>query len=124
MTDTIDHQQAAFRDEARRQLEALEFGEVSSNFHAQTGELKSDAIAIAQVKATLALVEAQEAANEQARIANLIALSGLQSDHDQDEFVRAEALYSLIQSVPHGMDDEHSEIRPDIARALKIGGGE
>ena len=74
--------------------------------------------------ALIALVEAQEAANEQARIANLIALAALQSDHDQDEIVRAEALYSLIQSVPHGMDDEHSEIRPDIARALQIGGAE
>ena len=72
---------------------------------------------LAQVHATLAVAEQQ-------RISNLIALAGLQSDHDQDEFVRAEALYSLIQSVPHGMDDEHSEIRPDIARALKIGGGE
>ena len=74
-------------------------------------------------EATLALVEAQEAANEQARIANLIALAGLQSDHDQDEIARAEALYSLIYSVPHGMDDEHSEIRPEIAVALGITGG-
>ena len=77
-------------------------------------------ISHAQAHATLALVEAQEAANEQARIANLIALAGLQSDHDQDEIARAEALYSLIYSVPHGMDDEHSEIRPEIARALGI----
>ena len=75
----------------------------------------------ATTMAILALVEAQEAANEQARIANLIALAGLRSDDDQDEIVRAEALYSLIQSVPHGMDDEHSEIKPDVARALGIG---
>ena len=70
--------------------------------------------------AILALVEAQEAANEQARIANLIALAGLRSDNCEDEFVRLEALYSLIGSVPHGMCDEHTEILPDIARSLKI----
>ena len=75
-------------------------------------------------EATLALVEAQEAANEQARIANLIALAGLRSDNCEDEFVRLEALYSLIGSVPHGPHDEHTEILPDIARALKIRGAE
>ena len=69
------------------------------------------------------IAEAQAALAEQARIANLFALAGLCSDDDQDEIVRAEALYSLIHSVPHGMDDEHSEIRPEIAVALGIKGG-
>ena len=117
----IDHQQAAFRDEARRQLEALEFGEVSSNFHAQTGELKSDAIAIAQVKATLALVEAQEAANEQQRIANLIALALHTGDYDENtDLLRVEAVNALVEWVQHSPDDEHPEIRPGIKEALGL----
>ena len=90
------------KDEAVAGAARIQAMDVSDNFHALT----ADIIAYYQLKATLALVEAQEAANE------------------QDEIARAEALYSLIHSVPHGMDDEYSEIRPDVARALGIGGAE
>lgn len=65
----------------------------------------------ALVSATLALVEAQEAANEQARIANLIALVGM-------EFPDGRTHYP--QLVAQLVGDSASIIRPEIARALGI----
>ena len=103
------------KDEAIQQLEALEFGEVSSNFHAQTGELKSDAIAIAQVKATLALVEAQEAANEQARIANLIAVANLAFGPGEADMTEP--------WTGSGEEKAWDVIRAEVIEALGIKGG-
>ena len=65
--------------------------------------------------ATLALVEQQ-------RIANLIALAGVDPRDDEGlDMLRAEASDMLAQWVPTSPDDEHPEIRPDIAAALGIG---
>ena len=102
----------SFKDTALKQIK--------TDFETSCADDNTASLSVMIAANTLATLELAE----QQRIANLIALAGLQSDHDQDEIVRAEALYSLIHSVPHGMDDEHSEIRPDIARALQIGGGE
>lgn len=66
----------------------------------------------------LALVEAQEAANEQARIANIIALA-------QSGLFGSTATDTLVESSSHTALDSISPIlRPDIARALGIGGAE
>lgn len=84
-------------------------------------------IACAQAEATLALVDALEAANEQARIANLIALAGSEINDvigDPSFDPAAEALLTLVNSFPIAMDDEAYGFAPDIAAALGIGGNE
>lgn len=68
---------------------------------------------IAQASATLALVEAQEAANEQARIANLIALW-----HGSP----VDGVYSIDGE--RGIFQQYGTLKPEIARALGIGGAE
>ena len=71
--------------------------------------------------AQIALVESQEAANEQARIANLIALAMHTGDYDENiDLLRAEAMDALVEWVPHSPDDEHPEIRRGIAATLGI----
>ncbi|MGN8741849.1 hypothetical protein ACTNC4_09780, partial [Collinsella sp. HCP3S3_B8] len=66
--------------------------------------------------AVLALVEQQ-------RIATLVALATLSGEYDENtDLLRIEAVASLVKWVPHGLDDEHPEIRPEIAAALGIGG--
>lgn len=77
----------------------------------------------ALAEATLALVEAQEAANEQARIANLIALATsnvheVVGDYSLDPAL--EALMQLVTTFPTGVDDEVFGFAPEIARALRI----
>ena len=101
MSERIDH--AA---EARIQLEGAQDLEAPFCW---------GAFAAAQVHATLALVEQQ-------RIANLIALAGVDSRDDEGlDMLRAEASDMLAQWVPTSPDDEHPEIRPGIAAALVIG---
>ena len=69
--------------------------------------------------ALIALVEAQEAANEQARIANLIALALYTGDNNMSaDLLRAEAMDALVEWVPHTPDGEHPEVRHGIAAAL------
>jgi outer membrane protein TolC len=102
----IDH-----ANEARRAVsQTLGYAETDENTGALVG------IAAAQVHATLALVEQQ-------RIANLITLATLSGEYDENtDLLRIEAVASLVKWVPHGLDDEHPEIRPEIAAALGIGG--
>lgn len=64
--------------------------------------------------AVFALIEAQEAANEQARIANLIALA---SNNDAGQ-AADQATKTLC------WQDPSTTLRPEIARALGIGGAE
>ena len=75
-------------------------------------------------EATLALAEAQERANEQARIANLIALAGipLQNGYENETYdARNAALFEgLLEFSITSDDDERCSLRPEIARALGI----
>lgn len=72
--------------------------------------------------AVLGVAEATLALVEQQRIANLIALAGVDSRDDEGlDMLRAEASDRLAQWVPTWPDDEHPEIRPDVAAALGIG---
>ncbi|MDN5964261.1 MAG: hypothetical protein L0K47_13480 [Acidipropionibacterium jensenii] len=72
--------------------------------------------------AVLGVAEATLALVEQQRIANLIALAGINPRDDEGlDMLRAEASNMLAQWVPTSPDDEHPEIRPDIAAALGIG---
>ena len=99
MADRIDH--AA---DARNALQGAGDGR----------NVATDAPLVALTHATLALVEQQ-------RIANLIALASWSGeDDDAMEMLSAEASNSLALWVPHSPDDEHPEIRPDIAAALGI----
>ena len=69
----------------------------------------------AQAHATLALVEAQEKANEQARIANLINLAGgVESD---------ESLWELFFDKNEGVVGKGVaiQLKPEIREALEIG---
>jgi hypothetical protein len=110
--------------EARAVL-ALANRDVSSNVAFQTGELKADMIAVAQVHATLALVEQQ-------RIANLIALAGLSAPagfENETYDARTSALMEgLLDSEtvpavpgygPAGID-ERTFIRPSIREGLGL----
>ena len=84
----------------------------------------SDYLYRANALATLALVDAQEAANEQARIGNLVALasSGIHEVIGDPSFDPAtEALMNLVHSFPTAMDDEAYGFAPNIAAALGIG---
>ena len=81
--------------------------------------MKDEGEAVAH--AILALVEAQEAANEQQRIANLIALALHTGDYDENtDLLRVEAVNALVEWVQHSPDDEHPEIRPGIKEALGL----
>lgn len=89
--------------------------------------LATDGGLLPLIHATLALVEAQERANEQARIANLIALATsdvheVVGDYSLDPAL--EALMQLVTTFPTGVDDEVFGFAPDVARALGIGGAE
>lgn len=89
-------------------------------------------MALLQAHATLALVDAQREANEQARIGNLIAFAGLSGPSGFENEVydaRLEALMSglldreEVPAVPGygpGGIDERIFIRPEIAAALGI----
>lgn len=68
-------------------------------------------LAAAQVHATLALVQAQEDANEQARIANLIALVSLEGES------AIPVARALVEADEVG---NFVSYRPDIAAALRI----
>ena len=105
--------------------------------HMQRGDYKAAQISAtaAQVEITAALVEAQEAANEQARIANLIALSQFNPVLGDDIEGQTETLVSAgiwglteLEDVPPVVHTDPPEqipvIRPEIARALKIGDAE
>lgn len=63
--------------------------------------------------AVLALVEQQ-------RIANLIALATLTEVDTDGDILRADAMDRLVRWVPDGPDDEHPEMRPEIAAALAV----
>lgn len=107
MSEWIDH--AAIADS--RLAAALPW--LSSAGRSDLGQVAN--ILAAQGHATLALVEQQ-------RIANLIALAGVDSRDDEGlDLLRAEASDRLAQWVPTSTDDEHPEIHPDIAAALGIG---
>ena len=71
----------------------------------------------ALAEATLALVEAQEAANEQARIANLIALGVAPG-------VSFEVHEQVIAALTQDAGNDVYPLAPEIARALGIGGAE
>ena len=64
-----------------------------------------------QALSQIALVEAQEAANELARIANLIALAGM-------EFPDGRTHYPHL--VTHPVGEYGSVIKPEIARTLGL----
>lgn len=83
--------------------------------HLDPGEELSvdEALALIQAKATLALVEAQEAANEQARIANLIAL-GRQYTHEAKDLTDPEEVIAN-----RGIAYVET-LKPEIARVLGI----
>ena len=71
--------------------------------------------------AQIALVEVQEAANEQQRISNLIALALHTGDYNENtDLLRVEAVNVLVEWVQHSPDDEHPEIRPEIKEALGL----
>lgn len=75
-----------------------------------------------QALSQMALVEAQEAANEQARIANLIALTewGYRINSKAEWFDQAtDALLTGALFI-----DDSPVLQPEIARALGIGGAE
>lgn len=83
----------------------------SSDMVLQTGEAKADVIALAQVHATLALVEQQ-------RIANLVALSQAE---DGNGWASEQAIAAVFRE--HWNDETgqgHCTIAPDIAAALGI----
>lgn len=75
--------------------------DVSANWEVQTGELKADILALAQVHATLALVEQQ-------RIANLIALA-----RPYELPNGGDASYMLY-------DPETLQLQPDIREGLGL----
>ena len=80
----------------------------------------SEMLAVAQVHATLAIVE-------QLRIGNLIALANayhMGESFDDTEEARREAAYKLIAYCRLDPDDELPVIAPDIAAALGIDGYE
>ena len=72
----------------------------------------------------IALVEAQEAANEQAKIANLIALASipLQNGYENETYdARNAALFEgLLEFSMTSDDDERCSLRPNIACTLGI----
>lgn len=92
---------------------ALEYSErrVSANWIAETGEAKSDIIAVAQAHATLALVEQQ-------RIANLIALS----ESGRTTANGARAALSGLYDGDGASGSASMALRDDIAQALGIDG--
>lgn len=100
MTERIDHAGAA-----RRVMAHIPEATLTGN---------DEAIAWAQVQATLTLVEQQ-------RLANLIALASTLGESDWGmDVLAAEAAASLVRFVPHSPDDEHPEIVPEVASALGI----
>lgn len=99
MTERIDH--------AAKAREALAGSGDGRNF-------ATDASVNAVAHALLALVEQQ-------RIANLIALASTPGESDWGmDLLAAEAANALVGWVPHSPDDEHPEIRPEVAAALGI----
>lgn len=106
------------KNEAEEALEFVQDLDVSETYAHNTGEHKADQIAIAQLKATLALVEAQEAANELKRIEVLISLA--ESGRTTVNGARA-----ALSAIFTGSPDEgaaNMAIHPHIAAALGIGG--
>lgn len=106
MTIRIDH--------AAQTRDHLEVAEryASEDWPIQTGEHKVDILAVAQVHATLALVEQQ-------RIANVIALAAQPEQFGPEP--AAEARRALIQMVQDPEDGEYTHrVRPAIAAALGI----
>ena len=99
---TIDHVNEA------RALAIQADAFTSSDMVLQTGEVKADVIAAAQLHATLALVEQQ-------RIANLIALAGA-SDSIRARQQSEEVLYQPTP-IQAGID---LPLSPEIADALGI----
>lgn len=74
----------------------------------EIGEYKSDIIALAQVHATLALVDQQ-------RIANLLTIAlGQHADTGMSRVASDMAYISLVEN------GEDGNLRPDIARALGL----
>lgn len=65
-----------------------------------------------------AIAHAVLAVADQLRIANLIALATLAEVDTDGDMLRADAMDRLVRWVPHGPDDEHPEMRPEIAAAL------
>lgn len=102
MTDRIDH--------AAKAREAL----AAAHEVPAEGQVADPWLLAAQTHATIALVEQQ-------RIANLIALARYAGEYDESpDLLRMAAVNSLVTWKPHGPDDEHPEIRPDVASALGI----
>ncbi len=89
--------------EARAVLQ-LAGRDVSENMALQTGEHKADMIAVAQVHATLALVEQQ-------RIANLIAL--MDSPRSSTLMAKA-ALNGLSEGEPFAVRDLRADVREGL----------
>ena len=100
------------------------FDKTIADYHARGYEAgRTDAAT--DISATLdRLATAQEAANEQARIANLIALAGipLQNGYENETYdARNAALFEgLLEFSITSDDDERCSLRPEIARALGI----
>ncbi|RRJ85925.1 hypothetical protein EG850_11100 [Gulosibacter macacae] len=67
-----------------------------------------------------AIAHALLAIAEQQRIATLIALATLTDVDTDGDKLRADAMDRLVRWVPHGPDDEHPEMRPEIAAVLGI----
>lgn len=117
MTDRIDH--AA---EARRHID---WAHEQQEREGDMGNAPRDAALIAQVHATLALVEQQ-------RIANLIALTALagnpsiqESDFDEGAELASAGLHALIEYAPTpgtqiSGPDEHPVIRADVREGLGL----
>ena len=111
-------------EDAKKGLDFIERSELGLEFSAQTGQYKANQIALAQLKATLALVDqardlaaAQERANQQARIANLIALA----TREGHRHLSAPAWNALSAQVPsRGIVDFELGLDPQIAAALGI----
>lgn len=92
--------------------EAIDWIEYSSNLNPDVDNKASHAAQLAQVHATLALVEQQ-------RIANLIALGVLGEHAILTEQVSEDAAVSLIEHKDHAMGG-YFQLKPEIAEALGI----
>lgn len=102
MSERIDHVEQA------KSIAEVAATKLSANWESETGERKADMLAVAQLHATLALVEQQ-------RIGNLLKL-GLGTE------ATASALY--VDPPGHWDFDKPRTLRPEIAAALGLTAGQ